>query len=83
MSVMRFWYRVLSIGLQTLDPGLICVYVRAEQARGMYVMAEQATEGCMGLNNEEITVWSLTKDHGARKPRRDVWEGCMKHGVKA
>ena len=42
MSVMRFWYRVLSIGLQTLDPGLICVYVRAEQARGMHVRAEQA-----------------------------------------
>jgi hypothetical protein len=30
----------------------------------------------MGLNNEEIKVWSLTEDHRACKPRRDVCE-CM------
>jgi hypothetical protein len=36
----------------------------------------------MGLNAEEIKVWSLTEDHRAFKPRRDVCECMGKHATE-
>ena len=68
----EFGLDVMSILLRSIRYGLVPLDLEARKPGGMYGRASQ--EGCMVLNNEEIKVWSVTEDHGARKPRRDVWD---------